>query len=179
MVGNEISKTPTTFSVKDRIDLYNYLLSMCQGANSLYPESNWQPHRLIVMSAIAVSLKDSVRVNQCETLAIAWIKLSDCLCCNAKSRDYHFRDSVTYIVYGWWALAQTFVNLQKHTKKPYRVHFNNYLNFIRQFETGQIIHIEFVDSKLLPGDTSKPQYGKPFDPNYNINFLRVYNQLTS
>lgn len=159
--------------------LYNYHLSLCEGPDALYPMSNWQPHRLCLMSSIAVRLNDPIKIKKCEELSIDWIRVSDCKCCTVKSQDYHYRDSCQYVVYGWWALVQSFVYLQKITKKPYRPYFTNYLKWIQTFIDGKVTHVEFINSKNMPADRSKPFYGKTFDPTYNKNFSRVYDQLIS
>lgn len=179
-VSNEIMSKPfTTHPVDTRTRLYTYLLSMCQGTNALYPQSNWQPHRLLVMSSLALSLNDKVRISECERLAVQWIGQSDCRCCPVRSQDFHFRDSYTYVVYGWWALVRTMEILQKSTGRPYRAHFDNYLRWIEQFKTNRLKpHLEFVKSQLLPDDMSKPEYNKPFDWQYHTKtFLPVFNRL--
>jgi hypothetical protein len=131
------------------------------------------------MSAIAIFLKDNSKILEVEKFAISWISLSDCKCCIAKSRDFHFRDSCQYVIYGWWALAQCFVNLQKSTKKPYKIHFQKFLDWFKPYQSGSKKHVEFLNSKLLPDDYKKPMYGKEFDPNYIINFTRVYDLLVN
>jgi len=159
-------------------DLYNYNLSLCQGEKALYPMSNWQSHRLCLMSSIAARLNNRSLIQQCESLAIQWIKISDCECCDAKSQDYHWRDSCEYVVYGHWALVQALVYLQPKTKKPYKYVFDDYLKWIEPYQKGIKKHVEFVNSRNMPADLSKPNYNKPFDPNYHINFARVYSQLS-
>lgn len=171
--------TTRPFDRKVLTDLYTYQLSLCTGATALYPESNWQPHRLCVMSSIAVVLNDSQRISQCEKLALAWISLSDCKCCAIRSRDFHFRSSLEYVVYGWWALAQTFLYLQSVTKKSYKNLFTNYLNWLKPYQNGTKTHFEFVKSQYMPQDKSKPSYGKRFDPVYHDKtFMKVFVQLT-
>lgn len=165
-------------NTKELSELYQYNLSLCTGINALYPESNWQPHRTCLMSAIAYVLNDLNLVKECEKLAINWISASNCNCCEIRSKDYHYRDSLEYVVYGWWALAQTFVYLQKITKKSYKRLFNNYFAWLKQYEDGTKIHIEFVNSKNIPNDKSKPSYGKKFNPDYSKKtFMNVYNTL--
>ena len=172
-------RTTLNLNKNDLINLYNYHKNLCIPPNALYPESNWQSHRLCLMSSIAVYLNDTIKVTEVERLAIEWITVSDCKCCDAKSRDYHYRDSCIYIVYGWWAIAQCFVNLQSKTKRPYKKHFINYFNWLKPYQTGVKKHIEFLKSKNMPQDLQKAEYNKLFDPNYNINLLRVYNLLSS
>lgn len=166
-----------TLDKKLLLDLYNYNLSLCQGTSALYPESNWQSHRLCLMSSIAVVLNSKNLIQECENLCLNWISVSDCKCCLAKSQDYHYRDSCEYVIYGWWALAQAYVYLQKNTNKPYKSLFINYFKWLEPYQNGSIKHVEFKNSKNMPSDLSKPNYEKVFDPNYNINFMRVYNLL--
>lgn len=169
-------KKPT--DKKSLLDLYNYHLSLCIGKNALYPESNWQPHRLCLMSSIAVVLNNLSLIQQCEKIAIDWIALSNCKCCDVRSRDFHFRDSLEYVVYGWWALAQAFLYLQTNTKKSYRVLFQNYLKWLVPFQQGTKTNFEFVESKYMPQDRSKASYGKKFDPAYHTKtFMTVYTKL--
>ena len=162
----------------DCIALYSYLLSLCRGSTALYPQSNWQSHRIMVMSALAVSLNDTARINECEKLAIAWITTSDCKCCPVRSQDYHYRDSCQYVVYGWWALVRAFEILQDVTKKSYRSWFDNYMRWIQFIRDGKMVtHREFVKSQVR-ADVSKPMYNKPFDVSYhNQTFQPVYNRL--
>jgi hypothetical protein len=160
-------------------NLYNFNLSLCSGSQALYPMSNWQSHRLCLMSSIAVKLNNQSYINTCEKLCIDWIKISDCGCCDAKSQDFHWRDSCEYVVYGHWALAQALVYLQTATKKPYKNLFNDYLKWIEPYQKGVLKHVEFVNSKNMPSDLSKPNYNKQFNPDYNKNFERVYNLLKS
>lgn len=168
----------TTSPPSDCVALYTYLLGMCRGTTALYPQSNWQPHRLMVMSALAVSLQDLTRANECEALAVAWIPLSDCRCCPVRSQDYHYRDSCQYVVYGYWALVQTFQILQGVTNKKYRPLFDNYLRWIKYIQDGKTkTHYEFVNSQV-PADVQKAMYNKPFDVAYHTQtFLPVYNRL--
>lgn len=172
-------KTSTNLNRNNLINLYNYHKSLCIPPNALYPESNWQSHRLCLMSSIAVYLNDTIKINEVEKLAIQWITVSDCKCCTVKSRDFHYRDSCTYVVYGWWALAQAFVYLQSKTKRPYKQYFRNYFLWLKPYQTGTKKHVEFKNSKNMPQDLQKPEYNKLFDPNYNDNLLRVYNLLSS
>jgi len=159
-------------------ELYRYHLSLCEGPDALYPMSNWQAHRLCLMSAVAFRMNDATKLKKCESLSTQWITVSDCKCCTAGSQDFHYRDSCEYVVYGWWALAWSFVYLQKATKKAYKPLFARYLEWIRNYETGKMSHVEFVNSKNMPADLSKPNYKKPFNPAYHQNFMRVYNLLT-
>jgi hypothetical protein len=159
------------------LDLYNYNLSLCQGTTALYPMSNWQSHRLCLMSAIANVLNNNNLIQQCEKLAINWLSISDCKCCIAKSQDFHWRDSCEYVIYGYWALVQAFVYLQLKTKKPYKYLFNNYFKWLIPYQAGTKKHIEFKNSKNMPADLSKSNYNKLFNPNYNNNFMKVYNLL--
>ena len=182
--------TDYSFSVSDFImtkkpsdkktltDLYNYQLSLCTGPNALYPESNWQPHRLCLMSSIAVVLNNTQLISQCEKLANDWIQLSNCKCCTIRSRDFHFRSSLEYVVYGWWALARAFLYLQSTTKKSYKGLFTNYLNAMKPYQNGSKIHYEFVRSQYMPQDKSKASYGKKFDPAYHTKtFMTVFVNL--
>lgn len=157
-------------------NLYRFLKSLCVGSDALYPMSNWQPHRLCVMSAIAVYLNHRTWVMECEQLAIDWLRISDCRCCPAKSQDFHYRDSCAYVVYGWWALVQTFVHLQSITQTPYRRHFSFFLGWCNGYQKRRKTHLEFVNSNI-PADRAKPTFNKPFDPAYIENFMRVYRQL--
>jgi len=176
-VAEYISKTKN-LNRKDLQDLYNYNLSLSQGPNALYPMSNWQSHRICLMSSIATTLNDINKIKQCEKLAIDWISTSDCKCCDAKSQDFHWRDSCDYVVYGYWALVKAFVYLQKKTNAPYKHLFLNYFKWLDPYQKKIKTHIEFKNSKNMPADLSKPNYNKPFDPNYNKNFMNVFNLLT-
>lgn len=171
-------RAATTFNTTDLTSLYNYHLSLSVPPNALYPQSNWQPHRLVVMSAIAAKQKDMKKINQCHAMCLKWIIDSDCKCCIAKSHDYHFRYSCEYKVYGWWALCQAMVNLQPLTKYAYKPLFVDYFKWLKPYQTGAITHIEFLHSQLA-SDVNKPNYKKKFNPAYNDNLMRVYTRLTS
>lgn len=176
-LAESISKM-TSPSQKTLVDLYSYQLSLCTGPDALYPQSNWQPHRLCLMSSIAVKLGDTKRIQECEKFLLAWPSVSDCTCCPLKSQDYHFRDSLEYVVYGWWALATAFVYLQSFTKKKYKYVFQNLLNAFQPYVNGSKTHVEFLKSKYMPQDKSKPSYNKKFNPEYfQKTFLPVYNKL--
>lgn len=172
-----IMKTKPTDKVS-LLNLYNYHFLLCVGKNALYPESNWQPHRLCLMSSIAVVLGNQNLMAQCEKIGTDWIALSNCGCCPIRSRDYHYRDSLEYVVYGWWALAKAFLYLQSKTNKSYRALFTNYLAWLVPYQKGTKINIEFVESKYMPQDLSKASYGKKFDPLYHEKtFMVVYKVL--
>lgn len=159
----------------DLINLYKYHINLCKPPNALYPQSNWQPHRLCLLSAIAVRLNNTSYISECHTLAIKWIDESDCNCCTAASQDYHWRDSCQYKVYGWWALCASFVYLQPKTNFAYKPLFNDYMKWLLPYQKG-LIHNEYVKSNVST-DVSKPLYKKPFDPSYNDNLMVWYNQL--
>lgn len=157
-------------------ELYMYHLGLCIGDKAMYPETNWQSHRLCLMSAIAVKLDRMDWVWQCHDLCMDWIRNSDCNCCNCSSKDYHWRDSCEYKIYGWWGLAAAFVSLQSKTQYPYKKWFTPYFDWFRPYETGEKIHYEYLTSRIA-SDKDKPHYGKQFDPSYNKNLMRHYNKL--
>jgi hypothetical protein len=158
--------------------LYQYHLNLST-TNALYPQSNWQPHRLMVMSCIAAFINDATRMRQCDTLIKQWIPLSNCTDrCGANSQDYHWRDSVTYLVYGVQALCQACLYLQGDNPTwLYKPIIKPFIDFIRPYELGTKKHIEFVQSKNMPEDLSKPLYNKPYPIGYAKNLFAMYNRL--
>jgi hypothetical protein len=178
-VADAVFINASIFKKKDLLALYNYHLELSQGAKALYPQSNWQSHRICLMSAIAVALRDTSRIGQCDALISRWIRESGCGCCDARSQDFHWRDSCEYVVYGWWALAKACVYLQSANKKAYRPLFDNLFRWLTPYQKGTKTHVEFVNSKNMPADLKKPMYNKPFDPDYVINLRRVYDLLRS
>ncbi|NDE18177.1 hypothetical protein EBZ80_24990 [bacterium] len=178
-VADSIFTNGSGYKKEDLLALYGYHLGLCQPPNALYPQSNWQSHRICLLSAIAVTLRDTSRINQCDALLRRWIAESSCGCCDARSQDFHWRDSCEYVVYGWWALAKACVYLQSANKKPYKPLFNNLFAWLAPYQAGTKKHVEFVNSKNMPADLQKPKYNKPFDPNYVINLTRVYDLLKS
>lgn len=171
-----IAPPTSTFSRADLTSLFNYNLGLCSERTGLYPMSNWQPHRLCLMSAISARLKDTTMAWQCHNLCIRWITISDCKCCDAASQDYHWRDSCEYKVYGWWALTQAMVYLQPTTKQPYKKYFVAFFRWLDKYKTEQ--HVEFVLSNVRT-DVSKPSYNKVFSPSYAASMIRAYSKLTS
>lgn len=161
----------------DRLKLYQYHLNLST-TNALYPQSNWQPHRLMVLSCIAVSINDATRMRQCDTLIRQWIPLSDCTDkCGANSQDYHWRDSVTYLVYGVQALCQACLYLQQKNRWAYKPLLKPFIDFIQPYELGTNTHIEFVRSKNMPEDMSKSLYNKPYPKGYAKQLLAMYAKL--
>lgn len=171
-----ISTNAKNIPVKDLRDLYTYNINLSVGKGSLYPQSNWQPHRLCLLSSIAVALNDASLIHRCHSLCLEWIRVSDCKCCIAKSQDFHWRDSCEYVVYGWWALCQSMVYLQPKTKFRYKPSFVEYFRWLDQYKEGKQIHVEYLNSKI-PNDLEKPMYGKNFHVRYNDNLMAVYNKL--
>jgi hypothetical protein len=157
--------------------LYNYHINLSIGPKALYPMSNWQSHRLCLLSSIAVTLDNPTLIQQCHRLCLEWIRTSDCKCCTAKSQDFHWRDSCEYKVYGWWALCQAMVYLQPKTRFAYRPLFREYFAWLKRYEDG-LVHIEYLRSNVA-SDVKKPRYGLKFDPSYNKVLMVPYNQLTS
>jgi len=172
----QIMSPSIVFSTAQLTSLYNYNMGLCSERTGLYPMSNWQTHRLCLMSAIARRLKNTTMAWQCHNMCVRWITISDCGCCDAASQDYHWRDSCQYKVYGWWALAQAMVYLQPMTKKPYKTYFVAFFRWLDKFKTER--HVEFVLSRV-PADASKPHYNKVFDPSYANSMIRSFSQLTS
>jgi hypothetical protein len=168
----------TTISKNDLLNLYKYHLDLCIPPNALYPMSNWQSHRLCLMASIAQRLNDMTRAQQCHTLCLEWIQISDCNCCIAANQDFHHRDSCQYKIYGWWALCQAMVYLQPMTRFAYKPLFVRYFQWLAPYQQGTLKHIEFLKSKNKT-DIHKPDYGKVFDPAYNNNLMKVYSQLKS
>lgn len=177
VVADYIYTTKNSIRTIDLENLYNYHRRLCIPPNALYPQSNWQPHRLCLMSAIAVRLNRTAWISECHNLAVAWVNASSCKCCDGASQDFHWRDSCAYKVYGWWALCAAFVYLQPKTRRSYKPYFAAYLTWIRTFDQGRI-HIEYRNSKVAD-DIKKPNYNRPFDPTYNNNLMRWYNRLLS
>lgn len=166
-----------TVPATDALALYDFLKRDCVGTTALYPQSNWQTHRLVVMSILAVRLSDRARVDECHELAMQWLPKSNCRCCDARSLDFHERDSCQYIIYGWWGLAQAMVYLQRVNHVAYLPYFDTYFRWLAPYQNGEKTHIEFVHSRL-PEDVNKPMYDKPFDPVYHQKTLqRVLDQL--
>lgn len=167
-----------TFPTSHLINLYSYNLNLSTPPNALYPMSNWQSHRLCLMASIARKLNDKTRAWACHTMCLKWIPESSCKCCPAASQDYHYRDSCEYKVYGWWALCQAMVHLQPLTRFAYKPLFANYFKWLQPYKNGSVKHVEYIRSQIA-SDVNKPSYGKLFDPNYNTNLVRVYQQLTA
>ena len=99
-VADAIFLDRNSFKKDDMILLFNYHLNLCEGPNALYPQSNWQSHRICLMSAIAVALNDTKSITRCDHLIDDWITRSNCNCCDACSHDFHWRDSCEYVIYG-------------------------------------------------------------------------------
>lgn len=162
----------------DLLKLYQYHLNLST-TNALYPQTNWQAHRLMVLSCIAVFINDATRMKQCDTLIRQWIPLSDCTDnCGANSQDYHWRDSVTYLVYGVQALCQACLYLQRKNQWAYKTLLKPFIDFIRPYEAGTKTHIEFVNSQNMPDDMTKLLYNKPYPKGYAKQLLTMYGQLT-
>ena len=158
--------------------LYAKLLDWSTGTDALYPMSNWQPHRLCLMAALAAKVKSTTWANQVLGLVGQWPKVSDCIdSCGWNSQDFHHRDAISYVVYGWWALAQACVYLQRVlplTTPSLRPLFREFVSQMDKYKTGRLgVHIEFLKSKIA-SDVQKPLYGKPYPLDYNTNFDRWY-----
>lgn len=178
-VADAVFTNRSVYKKQDLVALYGYHLDLSQGKDALYPQSNWQSHRICLMSAIAVALGDAARIDQCDALVRRWITESGCGCCDARSQDFHWRDSCEYVVYGWWALAKACVYLQSANKKAYKPLFDNLFRWLAPYRNGTKKHIEFLNSKNMPADLQKPMYNKAFDPNYITNLTRVHDLLRS
>jgi hypothetical protein len=96
--------------------------------------------------------------------------------CLANSADYHYRDSIEYLVYGVQAWVKACLYLKPFTKFNYKNELNNIMKFLDPYIKGTKTHIEYINSNIA-SDVKKPSYNKPFQPKYCDTMLRLYNQL--
>lgn len=163
--------------------LWTSLFKQCTGNEALYSMSNWEPHRLSLMANIAWRLRDRKLGAQVHVLVLGWPSKSECVqvckrTCGWRSQDYHHRDSITYVVYGWWALARAAYYLQDLMKYSYKSIFTPLRSKHAQYVVAEATtpHLEFAKSKIL-NDRNKEAYGKPYDVNYFKNFEKWYARL--
>lgn len=157
-----------------------------KGNFHIHPFTNWQAHRIRCMSCIAVRAKDNVRIWECHFLILKYYyHLSKCEChCldppNAVvNHDFFHRDSLSYLVYGSQALANACIYLFPFTKYKYYIElFQPLLLFLDPYLKRRKTHLEYIRSDIV-SDKTKPEFGKPWDPNYASTFLRLLNQLKS
>lgn len=166
------------------IRLYNALARWSTVDDSFYRMSNWQPHRLCLMACLAKRCRRRDWAAQTHALVLDWPSRSDCdatCTCGWHSQDYHHRDAITYVVYGWWAMARACVYLQDAVQ-PAPPSFRPLFQPLLQAHAREAAlppsarHIEFLQSQVST-DVSKPQYGKPYNPAYLVNLLRWYDRL--
>ena len=177
-ISYEACRNVEKMNNSDLDKLYNFHLNLCIPPNAVHPMSNWQAHRLMLMSCIALKQRDMAKARRCDSLLMNWIRISKCHDrCSARSQDFHWRDSVTYLVYGVQAFAQAALYLQ--TLNPawiYKRILKPYIDFINLYETGRRTHIEFRNSKI-ESDKSKDLYLKPYPIGYAKQLMIIYNQL--
>jgi hypothetical protein len=157
---------------KELTDLYNYQKSQW----SVFPMTNWQSHRLMLQSCIAFELMDKKMVDEIHGKLLQWIKDSDCNCCDSNSQDYHWRCSINYLVYGLLAWVRAINYIKPFTKYNYKKEIAHIMLWLDPYLKGKKSNIEFIGSKI-PSDINKKEYGKPFDPKYADNLVKLYNQL--
>lgn len=164
---NNVSKTELE-------NLYNYHKSN----NNIYPMTNWMAHRLMVLSLIAVKLNDQTKIKECHNLIIKYIS-TDSVCLNCKcgaNQDFHWRDSINYLVYGCQALANSCLYLKPYTKFNYKALFEKHLKFLKPYLEGTKKHIEYRNSEIK-SDVNKPEYNKEWQPLYAVQFLNLVSKM--
>lgn len=165
---------------KTLIKVYEYH----QGNFHIHPFTNWQAHRVRCMSSIASRLGDHVRVWECHFLILQYFHhLSKCEChCMESSplgvnHDFFHRDSLSYLVYGSQALANACIYVFPTTKYKYYLElFQPILSYLDPYLKGKKKHLEYIRSDIV-SDKTKPEYGKPWNPNYANTFLRLIERL--
>jgi hypothetical protein len=143
---------------------------------TVHPMTNWQSHRLMLQACIAVKLLDRNLCQEIHRAMLKWIKDSDCRCCDGHSQDFHWRDSLEYLVYGLQAYVRAGLYLKPVTRYDYKRDIAHIMRWLDPFLEEQKIHIEYVNSRIA-SDTSKKSFKKPFDPAYARTLLKWYSQL--
>lgn len=177
MDSQRISKNRAITNVLE--ELYRYH----RANGDIHPLTNWHAHRLRCMSCIASKLQDIVKIWECHYFILQYLyERAQCPChlqqrhtcksIHGANHDFYHRDSLSYLVYGSQALANACAYLKDVTRFDYRPIFCPILTFLQPYLEGKKVHIEYVRSEIQ-SDYEKPEYGKPWDPNYASTFLRI------
>lgn len=160
-------------SRNDLMELYKFHKSK----HHIFPSSNWMSHRIRVLSCIATALDDIVKIWECHYwVLLYYYELSVCQDKCGAGADYHFRDSLNYVVYGFQALVNACLYLQPITKYNYKPMFDVVVAFLNPYLTSRVKHIEF-QSSALQSDSRKAEYLKPWNPLYASTFLLLLQRL--
>lgn len=149
----------------------------------IHPLTNWHAHRIRCLSSIAVRLNDKVRIWECHFRILRYSHaLSKCPCHCKKSppgtnHDFFHRDSLDYLVYGSQAVVNTCLYLRPITKYNYYEDIiEPIIIFLTPYLNSKQIHIQYIKSDII-SDKTRPEFGKPWDPNYATPFLRLVDRL--
>lgn len=181
-ISNQLCLELDQDNIQNKNDLC-LLYSYHKQNHSIYPNTNWHAHRIRVLSKIATKLQDKVKIWECHFWILEYFYEKShchCHCINLEhfglNHDFFHRDSLNYLVYGSQALLNACLYLKPFTNYPYQDLFTPIVTMLQPYLHGSKIHLEYLQSEIH-SDKQKPEYGKPFQPNYAKTFLRLYQQL--